>query len=390
MVAFISRNRGVLLTRSRFGFLYPAPSDFDSPVTTAVARLIEASDPIRAGELSQASGGLALAHRLVSETKSTNVYMLAVAHIRDEIAPIVVGSPKSWWAPIDAGALLARVILRIMARPTVIPQSDSVLFVTNDRHHGMIMRYLSSNEQPLVINVRKESQTVISRSGTLRALGESWRSGRGMRLGQRIRHTRLTYEAANLAPLLAMLIEQGLTKAYFADITGHRVRILATLSVSARLSTIVMQHGRAGNLCRYIPPAGVRFVSAWESDLMRIKSALTQPERIEWQVSRRGDRRSIRSGSSILVCPAFLGSTDRFRRLQTVVKQWRNSGADIGIRFHPSERFPALKARLLGVTRVDSSTALEALEERWGAAVVPFPSTVKDDLEAAGFRIVEG
>jgi hypothetical protein len=71
-----------------------------------------------------------------------------------------------------------------------------------------------------------------------------------------------------------------------------------------------------------------------------------------------------------------------------VADEVRDRG-DVGVRFHPDERFARLKAAYLKAELVDSRSPIREIDHRWGKAVVPFLSSVQDDLLDAGFVLLE-
>jgi len=389
VTAVIGRTRGIRISKRGLEVLWPDDADFKRPLARSLSSLIERSNPYLAGELAHNSAGLLVADRLCEEHPSEQVRLIGLALAAEEIdLPMNAKSLNLWWL-VDLAAIAIRLVWRLLARPvhiTTVPKS--VLFVTNDRHHEMVAP-LIEDEVSMVLNPRLESQTRLSRSNPGASLMEAWRRTGERGLAGRIRMTRLVYEASDLRSLLEGLSVLGLERVLLADITGHRVRLIVDEATRLGLGPTIFQHGRILNPCRYVPAPGSAYVFRSDRDLEFLASTLGRsPHPEEWVVAPAPLRTPKRQGSGVLICPSRIGSRQRLLRLRSVADEVRDRG-DVGVRFHPDERFARLKAAYLKAELVDSRSPIREIDHRWGKAVVPFLSSVQDDLLDAGFVLLE-
>jgi len=383
MVALIGRHRGIRIRATRLERLFPADEDLERPLVDHMCRVLQESDWYRAGEIAHASGSLALAERL---TEVEHVWLVGSSLLRSITDELDVRS--TWlWAPIDIAAIVARILMRLVARDSLKDLDDRpVLFVTGPRQVSQVEEALEV-ESPRVIDLRRETRPQ-GLKVQLRALRDSWKSSRESTFDARIRLARLKFEANPLVALVADLKARGVRNVYFGDITGHRPRICADLCVQTGIETTVVQHGRIGNPCPYIPPPGVTFVGWSVEDVARLKTLLGAEDRVRWLVARR-QQSSQRTGLGILVCPSVVGSSERFKELKSSIEIAKSLSPDVAVRFHPSERFQRLKAWRLGVERLSAAVPLAEVDRRWGRAIVPFMSSVHDDLSRHGFTVLD-
>lgn len=391
MVAFIGRTKGVRVGWAYIESVSPTDGDFERPLATRICQLIETSDAYDGGELAHASAGLLIADRLRDEIAGSEriillsrptVHSHTVALLGSDVIPLSVIA--------DVAAIAARALLRMVARPRCLDVSgQGVLFVTNDRHEEMV-RPLLDGVAPVVMNVRSESTTRSAARGVFRALRDAWKASRWLPLSARIRSTRLRFEAADLDDFLKELKHDGVEELWFADTTGHRVRLLAEAGVVMGMQVVVLQHGRVVNPCRYVPPTGVTFRARTADDAHRLQTVMADPLSVEWEVGAPPVPRKTRPGVGVMICPSKIGSKERFREVGCLVTRMKASRTSVAIRFHPDEPMKRLKAWRLGLPLIRSDTPLAVIGSEWGKAVVPFKSTVSEDLEQAGFSLIDG
>ena len=384
MVALIGRHRGIRIRATGLEMLFPADEDLKRPLIDRLCRVLQSSDPIVAGEIAHASGGLALADRLITGER---VWLVGSSLLRRSITDELDARSTWLWAPIDFGAIVARILMRLTARDSLKDLDDTpMLFITGPRQVSQVKDVLDV-ESPRVIDLRREARPQ-GLKAQVRALRASLKSSRGLALDARLRLARLRFEADPIVSLVEDLVAKDVRNVYFGDVTGHRARICAQLCVEAGIETTIVQHGRIGNPCPYIPPPGVTFVGWSVEDVARLKAVLKEEDRVRWLVAQRKPLPQ-RAGFGVLVCPSVVGSSERFKELKSSIQAAKSLGSDVAVRFHPSERFQRLKARRLGVERVSASVPLAEVDVRWGRAIVPFMSSVHDDLLRHGFTVLD-